>query len=84
MLRANRNAMRHAVELCNGSNGGGGISPTGLVKRLAERQPLLRNCWSAFSLPTGRICMILDIRLPGMSELGFQHRLAEAKIHITG
>jgi FixJ family two-component response regulator len=26
--------------------------------------------------------MILDIRLPGMSELGFQHRLAEAKIHI--
>jgi FixJ family two-component response regulator len=26
--------------------------------------------------------MILDIRLPAMSELGFQRRLAEAKIHI--
>jgi FixJ family two-component response regulator len=27
-------------------------------------------------------CMILDIRLPGMSGLDFQRRLAEAKIHI--
>jgi len=27
-------------------------------------------------------CMILDIRLPGMSGLAFQRRLAEAKIHI--
>jgi FixJ family two-component response regulator len=27
-------------------------------------------------------CMILDVRLPGMSGLDFQRRLAEAKIHI--
>lgn len=27
-------------------------------------------------------CMILDIRLPGMSGLDFQRRLAEANIHI--
>jgi RNA polymerase sigma factor (sigma-70 family) len=32
--------------------------------------------------PDASSCLVLDIRLPGMSGLDFQHQLAEANIHI--
>ena len=32
--------------------------------------------------PDGPSCLVLDIRLPGISGLDFQRELAEAKIHI--
>jgi len=32
--------------------------------------------------PNAPSCLVLDIRLPGMSGLDFQHKLAQANIHI--
>ena len=32
--------------------------------------------------PNAPSCLVLDIRLPGISGLDFQHKLAEAKVHI--
>jgi RNA polymerase sigma factor (sigma-70 family) len=54
------------------------ITSVGLqVELLASAQEFLLT-----RRPTVPSCLILDIRLPGMSGLDFQRKLAEARIHI--
>ena len=63
--------------------------------RCAERSPIFfnrwglklsysarrRKCWKT-SFPDVASCLVLDVRLPGLSGLDFQTELAKAKIHI--
>ena len=59
-----------------------------LIKRLVEsvylQAKLFRSVEDLWPInrPNGPSCLVLDVRLPGMSGLQFQRTLAEANIHI--
>jgi FixJ family two-component response regulator len=48
------------------------------VRTFASTQAFLRT-----KLPDAPSCLVLDVRLPGMSGLDFQHELAKSDIHLS-
>ena len=63
-------------------------SVRGSIRSLLKSVGLSSECFAApdeflrCKRPDGPSCLVLDVRLPGMSGLDFQHKLTEAGIHI--
>src|SRR6266849_5291748 len=60
----------------------------GSIQGLLKSVGLSSECFAApdeflrSKRPDGPSCLVLDVRLPGMSGLDFQHKLTEAGVHI--
>src|SRR5260370_2801883 len=63
-------------------------SVRGFIQSLLKSVGLSSECFAApdeflrSKRPDGPSCLVLDVRLPGMSGLDFQHKLTEAGVHI--
>ncbi len=63
-------------------------SVRGSIQSLLKSVGLSSECFAApdeflrSKRPDGPSCLVLDVRLPGMSGLDFQHKLTEAGVHI--
>src|SRR5260370_21868060 len=63
-------------------------SVRGSIQSLLKSVGLSYECFAApdeflrSKRPDGPSCLVLDVRLPGMSGLDFQHKLTEAGVHI--
>ncbi len=63
-------------------------SVRGSIRSLLKSVGLSSECFAApdeflrSKRPDGPSCLVLDVRLPGMSGLDFQHKLTEAGVHI--